>query len=111
MGALLVLGYAALVVYAYWPTGIEEVSAKNLAGRDDRFIEANGLQLRYRVYGVPGPDRPNLVLVVVDGPLREYEHQLLAQLGEMEKRVLVCLNKTDWYEDGDFLGLHDDVSH
>jgi len=39
----------------------------------------------------------DIVLLVVDGPLRESEHQLLTKLGEMEKRVLVCLNKADWY--------------
>jgi small GTP-binding protein len=41
----------------------------------------------------------DLVLLVVDGPLRDSEFQLLARLGEMEKRVLVCLNKEDWYEE------------
>jgi uncharacterized protein (DUF697 family) len=34
----------------------------------------------------------------VDGPLRDSEHRLLAKLGEMEKRILVVLNKADWYE-------------
>src|SRR4029434_6320997 len=42
----------------------------------------------------------DLVLLVVDGPLRESEHSLLTKLGEMEKRILVCLNKADWYEIG-----------
>ena len=41
----------------------------------------------------------DLVLLVVDGPLRDSEHRLLARLGEMEKPVLVCLNKSDWYDD------------
>jgi uncharacterized protein len=40
----------------------------------------------------------DLVLLVVDGPLRDSEHRLLAKLGEMEKRILVCLNKADWYD-------------
>jgi len=40
----------------------------------------------------------DLVLLVVDGPLREWEFELLKQLGDMEKRVLVCLNKEDWYD-------------
>ncbi|MEX2177005.1 MAG: DUF697 domain-containing protein, partial [Pirellulaceae bacterium] len=40
----------------------------------------------------------DLVLMVVDGPLRDSEHQLLVRLGEMEKRLLLCLNKADWYE-------------
>src|SRR5687767_10836083 len=47
----------------------------------------------------------DLVLLVVDGPLRESEHQLLARLGEMEKRILVCLNKADWYDDTDKAAL------
>ena len=43
----------------------------------------------------------DVVLVVVDGPLRDSEHKLLEKLGEMEKRVVVCLNKTDWYSTDD----------
>ncbi|MFO7905131.1 MAG: GTP-binding protein [Pirellulaceae bacterium] len=43
----------------------------------------------------------DLVLLVVDGPLRESEHQLLRQLVAMEKRVILCLNKEDWYESDD----------
>jgi len=41
------------------------------------------------------------VLVVVDGPLRQSEHDLLAQLGQMEKRTVICLNKSDWYSQSD----------
>jgi small GTP-binding protein len=40
----------------------------------------------------------DLVLFVVDGPLKSYESELLQALAEMEKRVVVCLNKEDWYE-------------
>ncbi len=40
----------------------------------------------------------DLVLLVVDGPLRASEFFLLEQLGQMEKRIVVCLNKQDWYE-------------
>ena len=43
----------------------------------------------------------DLVLVVVDGPLRESEHDLLERLGNMEKRVIICLNKSDWYSETD----------
>lgn len=39
----------------------------------------------------------DLILLVVDGPLKSYEMELLRQLGEMEKKLLVCLNKEDWY--------------
>ncbi len=41
----------------------------------------------------------DLVLLVVDGPLRDSEHQLLTKLGAMEKRVLICLNKADWFSE------------
>ncbi len=43
----------------------------------------------------------DLVLMVVDGPLRDSEFQLLERLAEMEKRVVVCLNKEDWFTDRD----------
>lgn len=41
----------------------------------------------------------DLVLLVVDGPIREYEFQLARQLLAMEKRLCVCLNKVDWYDE------------
>lgn len=53
-------------------------------------------------HGVTSADaakEADIVLVVVDGPLRDWEFQLLKRLGEMEKRALVCLNKADWYTD------------
>jgi hypothetical protein len=40
----------------------------------------------------------DLVLFVVDGPLKSFERELLEALAAMEKRVVVCLNKEDWYE-------------
>jgi small GTP-binding protein len=40
----------------------------------------------------------DLVLFVVDGPLKAYELDLLQSLAAMEKRVVVCLNKEDWYD-------------
>lgn len=40
----------------------------------------------------------DIVLFVVDGALKSYEHDLLERLSTMEKRVLVCLNKEDWYD-------------
>lgn len=39
-----------------------------------------------------------LVLFVVDGPFKAYEHSLLERLAAMEKRIVVCLNKEDWYD-------------
>lgn len=43
----------------------------------------------------------DLVLLVVDGPLRESEFKLLDRLGQMQKRMLICLNKSDWYSTAD----------
>ncbi|MCP4095420.1 MAG: hypothetical protein GY748_04160, partial [Planctomycetaceae bacterium] len=43
----------------------------------------------------------DIVLLVVDGPMRASEFDLLKQLGQMEKRILICLNKTDWFTDQD----------
>src|SRR5262245_54704480 len=40
----------------------------------------------------------DLVLFVVDGPLKSYENELLDALAAMEKRIVVCLNKEDWYD-------------
>lgn len=40
----------------------------------------------------------DLVLFVVDGPLRDFEYKLLSQLADMEKRVILCLNKDDLYQ-------------
>jgi small GTP-binding protein len=40
----------------------------------------------------------DIVLFVVDGPLKSFERELLQALAAMEKRVIVCLNKEDWYE-------------
>ena len=42
--------------------------------------------------------KADLVLLVADGPLKSYEVDLAEQLRSMEKRIVVCLNKEDWYE-------------
>ncbi|MEX2172504.1 MAG: DUF697 domain-containing protein [Pirellulales bacterium] len=41
----------------------------------------------------------DLVLFVVDGPLKNYERDLLKVLATMEKRIVLCLNKEDWYDE------------
>jgi len=43
----------------------------------------------------------DIVLLVMDGPLRDSEFRLIEKLGQMEKRILICLNKTDWYLEAD----------
>ncbi len=47
----------------------------------------------------------DVLLMVVDGPLRQAEFRLLEQLGRMEKRLLVCINKSDWYTEADLASL------
>ncbi|MBD14033.1 MAG: hypothetical protein CMJ72_02570 [Planctomycetaceae bacterium] len=51
----------------------------------------------------------DLVLLVVDGPLKGYEVDLAKQLIRMEKRILVCLNKEDWYGQEDQQQLIDQI--
>jgi len=61
--AMLLLVWAGLVVYAYWPGDYEELPARDLAGADDRFVSVAGLELRYRSWGDAVPGRPTVVLV------------------------------------------------
>ena len=51
------------MAYAYWPTGIEEVPAVNLAGPADRFVGVDGVNIRYRTWGTPGDDKPTALLI------------------------------------------------
>lgn len=59
----IILSYAALVGYAYWPVGGPGVPAKSLAYASDKFIDIDGLTIRYKTYGEPVPGKPNLVLM------------------------------------------------
>jgi hypothetical protein len=43
----------------------------------------------------------DLVLFVTDGPLKDFELRFLEVLAAMEKRIVVCLNKEDWYRPED----------
>jgi len=43
----------------------------------------------------------DLVLFVTDGPLKDFEVRLLEILAAMEKRILICLNKEDWFRPAD----------
>lgn len=43
----------------------------------------------------------DLVLFVLDGPIRDFEFRLLEQLASLQKRILVCLNKEDWFRPAD----------
>lgn len=44
----------------------------------------------------------DLVLFVISGALRDFEFEALRSLVAMEKRILICLNKEDWYTTEDF---------
>jgi pimeloyl-ACP methyl ester carboxylesterase len=52
MAGLLLIVYGGLVLYAYWPYP-EGVPAEQLAGPEDRFVDVNGIQIRYREWGQP----------------------------------------------------------
>jgi len=39
----------------------------------------------------------DLVLFVLDGPIRDFEYAVLELLARLEKRIVVCVNKTDCY--------------
>lgn len=51
----------------------------------------------------------DVILFVVDGPLKDFEHEVLEQLTHFEKRILLCLNKQDWYTDDDRAKLLDQI--
>ena len=60
---VIAVGYLALVGYAYWPVGEPGVPAKSLATADDKFIDIDGLAIRYRTYGEQSADKPDIVLM------------------------------------------------
>lgn len=58
----ILLLWAALAVWAYWP-GEPEVPVSQLARADDRFVRVEGLTLRYREWGYAAADRPSVLLI------------------------------------------------
>jgi len=84
---LLVAGYAMLVAYAYWPSGVEEQPVASLATAEDRFIDVNGLRIRYREFGQAAADRPDLVLLHGFGNSLQ-SFRLLAPLLQQEYHVI-----------------------
>lgn len=60
--ALLLLAYAGLVAYAYWPKPAG-VPVATLATSDDKFVEVSGLSIRYRTWGTQAEGKPNLLLL------------------------------------------------
>jgi uncharacterized protein (DUF697 family) len=43
----------------------------------------------------------DLVLFVLDGPLRNFERDLVERLARLEKQIVVCINKEDWFRSAD----------
>ena len=62
IATLLLVIYGSLIAYAYWPAPAGE-PVERLAGPHDLFITVDNLQLRYRAWGSPGPEKQNLVLM------------------------------------------------
>ena len=54
--------WGALAVWAYWP-GEPEIPVSQLARPEDRFVDVDGLTLRYREWGEAAADRPALLLI------------------------------------------------
>lgn len=60
--ALVLVTWAGLAAWAYWP-GEPEVPAARLATAQDRFVAVDGLQLRYRRWGREDAALPALLLI------------------------------------------------
>lgn len=63
LAGALVLAWLGLAAWAYWPSEKPTVPARALADDADRFVTVEGLELRYRTWGEPAPDRPTLLLI------------------------------------------------
>ena len=51
----------------------------------------------------------DLILFVLDGAMKDFEFRALAQLASAKKPIVVCLNKSDWYTEGDREALLEQV--
>ena len=103
-------------VFATDPRGGTTIRRNEIAwpGRDQvMLVDTPGLEeidgaVRIREAAVAAKDA-DVVLFVVDGPLRDSEFKLLDGLTEMEKRILICLNKADWYDQSDRVRLIEQI--
>lgn len=59
---LIVLSWIALTTWAYWP-GEPEVPVATFVTPDDRFVEIDGIRLRYREWGSAAEGKPSLLLI------------------------------------------------
>lgn len=60
--ALIVLLWAGLALWAYWPSE-PEVPIASLASAQDRFVEVDGVRLRYREWGSRVEGKPTILLI------------------------------------------------
>jgi len=79
-----------------WP-GIGKVKLVDTPGLGEIGGGKRGFEARHAA------KRADLVLFVLDGPLKNFELNTIKDLHAMGKRIVVCLNKRDWY-------LEDDLS-
>ncbi|MDA7950402.1 MAG: GTP-binding protein [Pirellulaceae bacterium] len=70
---------------------------------------AEALDEVHQIASIEAAKRADFLLLVVDGPLREYESELLKTLAQMEKEILLCLNKSDWYSPAEQQKLLDQI--
>lgn len=59
---LVTIIWIVLIVFAYWPNE-PEVPVSKFVTEEDRFVTVEDLKLRYRRYGTPGPNKPQLLLI------------------------------------------------
>lgn len=85
-----------------WP-GCDQVTLVDTPG----LAEINGIE-REELAKHAARDA-DLVLFVTDGPLKDFEFEFLKTLAEMEKRIVVCLNKEDWFRPADRQRLLDQL--
>ncbi|MEI7774818.1 MAG: GTP-binding protein, partial [Verrucomicrobiota bacterium] len=50
-----------------------------------------------------------IVLFVIDGALKSFEHDVLTKLSKLSKRVILCLNKADWISESNQVILLDQL--
>ncbi len=79
---------------APWP-GQEKVTLVDAPG-----LEEAGGEEREAIARLIARDA-DLVLFVVDGPLRNFEFDMLARLAKLDKPIVVCVNKEDWFRADD----------
>ncbi len=63
LAGLLAAVWLGAVIYAYWPTGVVEEPVANLAGPADRFVDVEGLTIRYQTWGEAAADKPTALLL------------------------------------------------